>query len=200
MKHKKMVGVLLLSIAILAGCSNNKKEATTAKSSRIEKSSKKVASSEKASKKSESSEVSTVTPDPSQSQATTSEQATSQSQPAVIEQDLNPDAISKGDFSTLVGSWQNEQGDAITFSADGTVVQTSADGSTYSPKLIPLADDGTQKIPRADLKYAVTGAFLAMYKIGVANPDGDQSDMSKPRLIIGQQPTNYPANIYYYRK
>ncbi|MCJ1995305.1 hypothetical protein GYN67_01185 [Lactococcus piscium] len=198
MKHKKMVGILLLSIAILAGCSNSKKESTTTKSSRIEKSSKKAASSEKESEKSESSEVSKVIPEPSQEP--NSEQATSQAETPVTLQDLNPDGISQGDFSTLVGNWQNGEGKALSFSADGTVVQTSADGSTYSPKLIALTDDGTQKIPRADLQYAVTGAFLAMYKIGVANPNGDQSDMSKPRLIIAQQPTNYPANLYYYKK
>ena len=44
-----------------------------------------------------------------------------------------------------------------------------------------------------------TGAALLLYKIGVENPNGDQSDKTKPRLLITQNSGNYPAEEYYYR-
>ena len=44
-----------------------------------------------------------------------------------------------------------------------------------------------------------TGAALLLYKIGVENPNGDQSDKTKPRLLITQDSGNYPAEEYYYR-
>ncbi len=31
------------------------------------------------------------------------------------------------------------------------------------------------------------------------NPNGDQSDKTKPRLLITQDSGNYPAEEYYYR-
>jgi len=41
---------------------------------------------------------------------------------------------------------------------------------------------------------------VGLFKIGFENPDGDQSDKSKPRLVVTQSAGNYPADQYFYRQ
>ena len=50
------------------------------------------------------------------------------------------------------------------------------------------------------LSYGQTGAAIGLYKIGFENPGGDQSDTTRPRIIIAQAGWDYPAGLYYYRK
>jgi uncharacterized protein (UPF0333 family) len=110
--------------------------------------------------------------------------------------DLDPVAITSGDFSTLVGTWKNGLGNSFTVHADGSIA--GLDNGTL--QLVQNANSAS-KIPYLALRTgAVGGSALGLLKIGFTNPDGDQSDQTKPRLIITQSAGNYPANQYYYRQ
>ena len=109
------------------------------------------------------------------------------------EKDLDIAAINGGDFSSLVGTWRNGKGAEIVIQADGKV---KGQGS-----LKAVADsDKKSKIPYVEMKMGETGAAIGLLKIGFQNPDGDQSDTSKPRLVLTQSAGNYPADQYFYRQ
>lgn len=109
------------------------------------------------------------------------------------ELDLDIPAIESGDFTSLVGTWQNGKGNVITINADGT----TNDGNHI--QAIPNSSSRSS-VPYVGLSQGMTGAAIGLLKIGFQNPEGDQSDTSRPRLIIAQQMGNYPADMYYYRK
>ena len=109
------------------------------------------------------------------------------------EKDLDIAAINGGDFSSLAGTWRNGKGAEIVIQADGKV---KGQGS-----LKAVADsDKKSKIPYVEMKMGETGAAIGLLKIGFQNPDGDQSDTSKPRLVVTQSAGNYPADQYFYRQ
>ena len=60
--------------------------------------------------------------------------------------------------------------------------------------------DKKSKIPYVEMKMGETGAAIGLLKISFQNPDGDQSDTSKPRLVVTQSAGNYPADQYFYRQ
>ena len=66
-------------------------------------------------------------------------------------------------------------------------------------KAVPNSDK-TSKVPYVDLRVGETGVAVGLFKIGFENPDGDQSDKSKPRLVVTQSAGNYPADQYFYRQ
>lgn len=107
--------------------------------------------------------------------------------------DLDIPAINGGDFKTLMGVWKNGDGDTLNISRDGKVNGTL----TLSPVSDP---DSTSNRPYVGISDGTTGAIIAFYPIGARNSAGDQSDTSKPRLIMAQQMANYPATSYYYRQ
>ncbi|WP_213087399.1 DUF6287 domain-containing protein [Streptococcus pacificus] len=107
------------------------------------------------------------------------------------EKDLDIEAINNGDFSSLVGTWKNGKGNTLVIYEDGSL---NDDAQLYA-----VQNSGEiSKVPYASISYGYTGAALGLYKIGFKNPDGDQSDTSRPRLIISQQGGNYSADSYYY--
>ncbi len=109
------------------------------------------------------------------------------------EKDLDIAAINGGNFSSLAGTWRNGKGAEIVIQADGKV---KGQGS-----LKAVADsDKKSKIPYVEMKMGETGAAIGLLKIGFQNPDGDQSDTSKPRLVVTQSAGNYPADQYFYRQ
>lgn len=114
---------------------------------------------------------------------------------ASLQGDLDIEAINNGDINSLVGTWQNGTGDILVINADGTtnrrqIVHTIKDS------------DKTSKIPYASLSTGEMGGSipLGLFKAGFKNPDGDNSDTTKPRLILAQQGGAYPAESYYYRQ
>ena len=107
------------------------------------------------------------------------------------QQDLDIVAIMKGDYRTLAGYWKNEEGREITISADGKTNRNE----NISPNLI-----STSKFPTLNIRWGNTGALIALFKIGFKNPYGDKSDTSRPRLLLGQNIGNEPADQYYYRQ
>ena len=49
------------------------------------------------------------------------------------------------------------------------------------------------------LQSSHRSAAIGLFKIGFKNPMGDQSDSSRPRLIITQSAGNYDEDFYYYK-
>ena len=109
------------------------------------------------------------------------------------EVDLDISAINSGDFSSLVGTWRNAKGQEMVIQADSTVKGQG--------RIKAVANsDKTSKIPYVELRVGETGAAVGLFKIGFENPDGDQSDTRKPRLVITQSAGNYSADQYFYRQ
>lgn len=111
------------------------------------------------------------------------------------ETDLDVEGIQSGDFSTLAGTWRNGKNRSIKFNADGTT-------DSQEKVVTKTSDSAESKIPFVSLvpNQAGGGAAIGLYKIGFSNPDGDQSDTTRPRIIITQYSGNYPAEEYYYRQ
>lgn len=110
----------------------------------------------------------------------------------ISEVDLDIEAIENGDISTLVGTWRNGRGKELIINSDGT----TADGNR-----IKVIKDSSKKssVPYVSLQSDHTSAAIGLFKIGFKNPMGDQSDSSRPRLIITQSVGNYDEDFYYYR-
>ena len=112
-------------------------------------------------------------------------------------QDLNKEAILKGDFSTLVGTWKNGKGEVLVINSDKSVTWNG-----YAMVIdIPKIDQNYEPFLsiRTDSKGSVAGAAIGMFKIGELNKYGDQSDTSQPRLVITQNSADFPADSYFYR-
>lgn len=187
MKITKFLSLLLLSLVVLGACSNTEKRTTQTSKSKTAQNSKLKDDIKQSSADSTTPEVSAPA---------------SQVENTATEHDLDIDAINHGDITTLIGTWQNGRGETLAIAADGTCIYTSSDGdivSHYKIQTVPDSDK-TSKIPYADIKFeSVGGAALGLYKIGFSNPDGDQSDISKPRVSISQSAGDYPADAYFYR-
>ena len=111
---------------------------------------------------------------------------------SISEVDLDIEAIENGDISTLVGTWRNGRGKELIINSDGT----TGDGNR-----IKVIKDSSKKssVPYVSLQSGNTSAAIGLFKIGFKNPMGDQSDSSRPRLIITQSAGNYDEDFYYYR-
>ncbi|WP_206912072.1 hypothetical protein IGL98_001398 [Enterococcus sp. DIV0840] len=114
---------------------------------------------------------------------------------ASLQGDLDIEAINNGDINSLVGTWQNGTGDILVINADGT---TNRRQTVHTIK----DSDKISKIPYASLSTGEIGGSipLGLFKAGFENPDGDNSDATKARLILAQQGGAYPAESYYYRQ
>ena len=110
---------------------------------------------------------------------------------SVEEQDLDIEAIMKGDYATLAGVWKNGEGLEVIITADGKTNRNES----ISPNSI-----SNFKFPTLKIRSGNSGAMIALFKIGFRNPYGDQSDSSRPRLIFGQNIGNVPADQYFYKQ
>lgn len=111
---------------------------------------------------------------------------------SISEVDLDIEAIENGDISTLVGTWRNGRGKELIINPDGT---------TGNGNRIKVMEDSSKKssVPYVSLQSGPTSAAIGLFKIGFKNPMGDQSDISRPRLIVSQSAGNYDKDFYYYR-
>ena len=111
---------------------------------------------------------------------------------SLSEVDLDIEAIENGDISTLVGTWRNGRGNELIINSDGT----TGDGNS-----IKVIKDSSKisSVPYVSLQSGHTSAAIGLFKIGFKNPMGDQSDSSRPRLVITQSAGNYKAESYFYR-
>lgn len=111
---------------------------------------------------------------------------------SLSEVDLDIEAIENGDISTLVGTWRNGRGNELIINSDGT----TGDGNR-----IKVIKNSSKKsgVPSVSLQSGHTSAAIGLFRIGFKNPMGDQSDSSRPRLIITQTAGNYKSESYYYK-
>ncbi|MGX7047770.1 hypothetical protein RU86_GL000746 [Lactococcus piscium] len=120
----------------------------------------------------------------------------------ISEKDLDITAISNGDISSLVGSWENGHGDVITINSDHSV--SSAQSGQQASTNFKIAPKGSEsRIPHIGAgpdAPAIGGFVFALFKIGFKNPYGDRSDIKRPRIIGTQSEGNYAPEAYYYRK
>lgn len=110
-------------------------------------------------------------------------------------QDLDIEGINNGDFSTLVGTWKNGKGNVLVINANGLV--------NDNQKITPVQNsDKTSQVPYVNINSIPEGpgAAMGLYKIGFINPGGDNSDTTKPRLVLTQQMGEYESSSYYYRQ
>ena len=118
-------------------------------------------------------------------------------QPLVSEQansdDLDVNQILSGNYESLAGTWENGRGQTFEFSDEGMLegmnISSPRESSYGTVTLACGAADG-----------APGGFAIEVYPTGVKNPKEDHSDSSQPRLVAGQQFTDFPAEVYYYRK
>lgn len=118
-------------------------------------------------------------------------------QPLVSEQansdDLDVNQILSGNYESLAGTWENGRGQTFEFSDEGMLEGmniSSPRESSYG--IVTLACGAANGAPG--------GFAIEVYPTGVKNPKEDHSDSSQPRLVAGQQFTDFPAEAYYYRK
>lgn len=118
-------------------------------------------------------------------------------QPLVSEQansdDLDVNQILNGDYTSLAGTWENGRGQTFEFSDEGMLEGMNISSPRESSY-------GTVTLACGAANGAPGGFAIEVYPTGVKNPKEDHSDSSQPRLVAGQQFTDFPAEVYYYRK
>ncbi len=118
-------------------------------------------------------------------------------QPLVSEQansdDLDVNQILSGNYESLAGTWVNGRGQTFEFSDEGMLEGMNISSPRESSY-------GTVTLACGAANGAPGGFAIEVYPTGVKNPKGDHSDSSQPRLVAGQQFTDFPAEAYYYRK
>lgn len=118
-------------------------------------------------------------------------------QPLVSEQansdDLDVNQILSGIYESLAGTWENGRGQTFEFSDEGMLEGMNISSPRESSY-------GTVTLACGAANGAPGGFAIEVYPTGVKNPKEDHSDSSQPRLVAGQQFTDFPAEAYYYRK
>ena len=119
-------------------------------------------------------------------------------QPLVSEQansdDLDVNQILSGNYESLAGTWVNGRGQILNISSDGML---GDDAKIFS---MSRNNQGLVFLAAGSIDGTPGGIAIGLFPIGVENPLGDYSDISKPRLVAGQQFVDFPAEAYYYRK
>lgn len=181
-----LVGVAVLSLAACREPKEKKVTAPTEASSKVEETNEKTSETIDKTNKQVSSSVESN--ESVKSEEPTADENNSQLTVA----DLDTTAINTSDFTTLAGTWKNGKGESLVIHPDGST-NTGGMITKDSPT------DESRPITSLSIRWGPTGAALLLYKIGVENPNGDQSDKTEPRLLITQDSGNYPAEEYYYR-
>ncbi|EGO8274267.1 DUF6287 domain-containing protein [Enterococcus faecalis] len=181
-----LVGVAVLSLAACREPKEKKVTAPTEASSKVEETNEKTSETIDKTNKQVSSSVESN--ESVKSEEPTADENNSQLTVA----DLDTTAINTSDFTTLAGTWKNGKGESLIIHPDGST-NTGGMITKDSPT------DESRPITSLSIRWGPTGAALLLYKIGVENPNGDQSDKTEPRLLITQDSGNYPAEEYYYR-
>lgn len=115
-------------------------------------------------------------------------------QPLVSEQansdDLDVNQILSGNYESLAGTWENGRGQTFEFSDEGMLEGMNISSPRESSY-------GTVTLACGAANGAPGGFAIEVYPTGVKNPKEDHSDSSQPRLVAGQQFTDFPAEAYY---
>ncbi|EOV2989953.1 DUF6287 domain-containing protein [Enterococcus faecalis] len=190
---KKVLLVVGLATFLFMGCGQKKVE--------LEKSS----SSDAVTLESEQQEFdSSESSDELSSSMTFSEENSSTSMSSVedssvnvtSEESLDTDAITKGDFSSLVGTWENSEGKRLEIKSDGTVNENMK----VEIDTIGQSDTSIPTVSVQPKEPAAGGFLLFLFEKDVENPKGDNSDVSKDRIVGSQNSIGpFQSEAYYYR-
>lgn len=113
-------------------------------------------------------------------------------------QEIDTQAILKGNFSSIAGTWRNEKGNWVTFDNKGLTSGTKIEG-------IYLSNENTLHL---SLRGEVAGASMGIYPPGTSIPMKrfennqmvsieDPTDKSKTRIIITQTHPSDEKAVYY---
>ena len=113
-------------------------------------------------------------------------------------QEIDTQAILKGNFSSIAGTWRNEKGNWVTFDNNGLTSGTKIEG-------IYLSNENTLHL---SLRGEVAGASMGIYPPGTSIPMKrfennqmvsieDPTDKSKTRIIIVQQSPSDGKGVFY---
>ena len=176
MKKIKLLTTALLVATLLAACG---KKSTTSTSS--------------SSSSSQTTQTSTVA---SSSQATTETPSSTEDPIAVSFTTMDLEAISQGDYSSIVGSWVSEEGDVITFNVLGVVGDSQIEQSSR------IVDGVLETGLRNSGGY---GIGWLMIPSGTPIPknyyqENDYSDINRDRMFGAQSVLqNIENSSVYYR-
>ena len=113
-------------------------------------------------------------------------------------QEIDTQAILKGNFSSIAGTWRNEKGNRVTFDNNGLTSGTKIEGIYLS----------NENILHLSLRGEVAGASMGIYPPGTSIPMKrfennqmvsieDPTDKSKTRIIITQTHPSDEKAVYY---
>lgn len=199
---KKLImlsGIALMSLTLVA-CSSEKASKTKSSEEKTEVTSQTSTTESSVSTESTKSiESETSSPEevlPSSEPETTTE-VTPDSSTEAQEVDLDEVAILNNDFTTLSGTWGAGNGNILIINPDHSAT-LNGEAQTIT---VDTVSSG-QKVLNIRMATGVAraGAAIETLKVGEKNPYGDQSDTSKPRLLLVQGGSNSPAEEYFYRK
>lgn len=108
--------------------------------------------------------------------------------------DIDTEQILNGNYESIAGIWVNGRGQILNISSDGML---GDDAKIFS---MSRNNQGLVFLAAGSIDGTPGGIAIGLFPIGVENPLGDYSDISKPRLVAGQQFVDFPAEAYYYRK
>ena len=115
-----------------------------------------------------------------------------------VTQEIDTQAILKGNFSSIAGTWRNEKGNWVTFDNNGLTSGTKIEG-------IYLSNENTLHL---SLRGEGAGASMGIYPPGTSIPMKrfennqmvsieDPTDKSKTRIIITQTHPSDEKAVYY---
>ena len=101
-------------------------------------------------------------------------------------QEIDTQAILHGDYSSIAGTWRNELGYEIVFNKNGLTKGGQ----------ISKAGISNEGVIGFDVRTGPTGYGIDIYPIGITIKWVD-SDLSKNRIIAGQNPPNSSEQVFY---
>lgn len=181
-----LAGALTASLVLVA-CGQKKEEPTSTSSS-----SKVSSTSSTSSKKSEKSAGSTA----NSGEVGSQEGSVSSTQEPAVTSSLDMQAIASGDFSSMIGTWQDANGVSYTFDERGIVSDVAKLETDYAK----LDENGLYLV---GIRWNnLTGAAFLIIPAGKSLPadktaDGtDPTDTSQDRFIIAQSISEHPDVFY----
>lgn len=190
---KKTTLVMGLTLILFTGCGQKKVESEKSSSSYSVTSQSK--QQELSSSESSDELSSSMTSSDKNSSVSTSSMEDS-SVSVDSEKPLDTDAITKGDFSSLVGTWENSEGKRLDIKSDGTVNENMK----VEIDTIGQPDTSIPTVLVQPKEPAAGGFLLFLFEKDVENPKGDNSDVSKDRIVGSQNSIGpFQSEAYYYR-
>ena len=181
-----LAGALTASLVLVA-CGQKKEEPTSTSSS-----SKVSSTSSTSSKKSEKSAGLTA----NSGEVGSQEGSVSSTQEPAVTSSLDMQAIASGDFSSMIGTWQDANGVSYTFDERGIVSDVAKLETDYAK----LDENGLYLV---GIRWNnLTGAAFLIIPAGKSLPadktaDGtDPTDTSQDRFIIAQSISEHPDVFY----